>query len=182
MECLWPRLFPVQLMICAAPSYIEQFGAPATLEELAGHRCSAFRHPATGHVVPWYLDIGGEVVHQHVTPTLSTNDTELELQAVLSGQVVGQVANLSAADHIRKDRLVPLMLEHMTDHIAVHLYYGSRAAQPRRVRAFIDLAIERLVDPPQFVLSHKELFLAASRLSKRRARAPKTGASKGGKP
>jgi DNA-binding transcriptional LysR family regulator len=167
------RLFPIQLMICAAPAYIEQFGAPSTLEELASHRCSVFRHPSTGHVVPWYLSIGGEVVHQHVNPTLSTNDTELELQAVLSGQVVGQVANLSAADHIRRGRLVPLMLEHMTDHIALHLYYGSRAAQPRRVQAFIDLAIEKLVDPPQFVLSHKELFLAASRISKRRRHGPK---------
>jgi DNA-binding transcriptional LysR family regulator len=66
------------------------------------------------------------VVHQQVTRTLSTNETELELQAMLSGQVVGQVANLSAAERIRKGRLVPMMLEHMTDQIALHLYYGNR--------------------------------------------------------
>lgn len=33
----------------------------------------------------------------------------------------------------------------------------NRAAQPRRVRAFIDLAIERLLDTPTVVLSAKEL-------------------------
>jgi DNA-binding transcriptional LysR family regulator len=124
------RLFPVQLLICAAPSYIERFGAPQSLEELAMHRCSAFRHPATGQVLPWYLNVDGEVVLRHVSPAFSTNDTELEVQAVLAGQVIGQVANLSTAAHIRAGRLVPLLLQHMTDHIGVHLYYGSRAAQP----------------------------------------------------
>ena len=114
-------------------------------------------------MLPWYLNIDGEVVHRHVAPTLSTNDTELELQAVLAGQVIGQVANLSAAAHIRAGRLVPLLLQHMTDHIGVHLYYGSRAAQPRRVRAFIELAIERLVGSPTHVLATKELTQAASR-------------------
>lgn len=154
------RLFPVQLVICAAPSYLERYGAPKSLDELASHRCSAFRHPATDQVLPWYLNIDGEIVHRHVSPTFSTNDTELEFQAVLAGQVVGQVANLSAAAHVRAGRLVPLLLQHMSDHIGVHLYYGSRASQPRRVRAFIDLAIQLLLDTPTYVLSTKELAQA----------------------
>lgn len=157
------RLFPVQLMICAAPSYLERHGAPKSLDDLAHHRCSAFRHPATGQVLPWHLAIDGEVVHRHVVPALSTNDAELELQAVLAGQVLAQVANLSAAAHIRAGRLVPLLLPHLTDDIGVHLYYGSRTAQPRRVRAFIDLAIERLADSPVHVLSARELTQAAAR-------------------
>ncbi len=164
------RLFPVQLVICAAPAYIERHGAPKTLAELPSHRCSAFRHPSTGQVLPWYLTIDGQLVHRHVSPTLSTNDTELEVQAVLAGQVIGQVANLSAATHIREGRLVPLLLEHMTDHIGVHLYYGSREAQPKRVRAFIDLALERLLNPPQYVLTRKELITAGSAAGRRRSR------------
>lgn len=162
------KLFPVQLMICAAPAYLERHGTPKTLDDLAHHRCSAFRHPATGQVLPWYLNIDGEVVHRHVAPLLSTNDTELELQAVMAGQVIAQMANLSATTHIRAGRLVPILTQHITDHIGVHLYYGSRAAQPRRVRAFIDLAIERLLDSPTYVLSAKELSQAGG--GKRRAR------------
>lgn len=151
------RLLPVQLLVCAAPSYLERFGAPQSVEDLATHRCSAFRHPATGQILPWYLNIDGEIQHRHVTPTLSTNDAELELQAVLAGQVIGQISNLAAAGPIRQGRLVPVLLEHVSDHIGLHLYYGNRTAQPRRVRAFIDLAIQRLADRPDYLLSEQEL-------------------------
>ena len=82
---------------------------------------------------------------------------------VLAGQAIGQLANLSAATPIREGRLVPVLLDHMSAHIGVHVYYGSRAAQPRRVRAFLDLAIARLLDSPEFVLSNAELRAAARR-------------------
>ena len=165
------RLFPVQLIICAAPSYLERHGAPRSLDELAGHRCSVFRHPATGQALPWHLDVDGEHVNRPVLPTMSTNDAELELQSVLAGQVIGQVANLNAAPHIRDGRLVPLLLQHMSDHIGLHLYYGSRSSQPRRVRAFVDLAIERLLDSPTYVLTDRELARAggaARQIARRR--------------
>lgn len=156
------RLFPVQLLICAAPAYLKRFGIPKSLEDLASHRCSAFRHPATGQVLPWYLNVDGEVMHRHVTPTLSTNDTELELQAVLAGQVIGQISNMSAAAHIRSGRLAPVLLQHKSEHIGLHLYYGNRTAQPKRVRTFIDLALQRLLNTPVYVLSDKELTQLAA--------------------
>lgn len=154
------RLFAVQLIVCAAPAYLQRHGTPLSLDELSAHRCSVFRHPTTGKVVPWYLKVGGEIVQRHVPPFLFTNDTELELQSVLSGHVIGQLANLSAAPYIRSGQLVPVLLPHISEHIGVHVYYGSRQAQPKRVRAFVDLAIARLLDTADFVLSAKELAAA----------------------
>ncbi len=46
------RLFPLQLVICAAPAYLARHGAPDRLEELASHRCSTFRHPGTARSCP----------------------------------------------------------------------------------------------------------------------------------
>jgi DNA-binding transcriptional LysR family regulator len=161
------RLFKVQLIVCAAPSYLAAHGAPGTLDELASHRCSMFRHPSTGRVLPWYFKVGADVVSRDLPPALSTNDTELEAEAVLSGHVIGSLSNLSAAAHIRAGRLVPLLTDHVTDHMSVHLYYGSRSAQPARVRAFIDLAVDRLVNTTVYELSGKEL--AAAEVKGRRA-------------
>jgi DNA-binding transcriptional LysR family regulator len=164
------RLFPVQLFICAAPAYLERHGIPQSLDDLASHRCSAFRHPATGQVIAWYVNVDGEIVNRHVVPAISTNDTELELQAVLAGQVIGQISNLSAAEHIRSKRLVPVLLQHMSEHIGVHVYYGHRAAQPRRVRAFIELVVQRLLDSPRYVVSKAEVREAQAALRRPRRR------------
>jgi DNA-binding transcriptional LysR family regulator len=164
------RLFPVQLFICAAPAYLERHGVPQSLDDLASHRCSAFRHPATGQVIAWYVNIDGEIVNRHVVPALSTNDTELEVQAVLAGLVIGQVSNLSVAEHIRHKRLVPLLLQHVSEHIGVHVYYGHRTAQPRRVRAFIDLAVQRLLDCPRYVVTKAEMREAQAGFKRARRR------------
>ena len=50
----------------------------------------------------------------------------------------------------------------MTDHIGVHVYYGSRSAQPRRVRAFIDLAVAQLLNSPSYLLTANELSQVCS--------------------
>jgi DNA-binding transcriptional LysR family regulator len=164
------KLFVIQLIVCASPAYLARHGVPTTLGELATHRCSIFRHPVTGKVSPWYLTVNGEIEQRHMAPSFSTNDTELELQAVLTGQAIGQLANFSAAQHIRTGHLVPVLLQHLSDHIGLHIYYGSRAAQPKRVRAFLDLAVTRLLDCTDYVLSGKELLAASNEWKRVRRR------------
>lgn len=61
------------------------------------------------------------------------------------------------APHVRAGRLVPLLLEHLSQDYSLYLYYGSRLAQPARVRRFIELAVERLSDSRDFVLNRDEL-------------------------
>ncbi|MBL0559417.1 LysR family transcriptional regulator [Aeromonas hydrophila] len=154
------RLFPMQLIICAAPAYLRKYGVPLTLHDLGLHRCSAFRHAGNSRLVPWHVKIGDELQEHPVRPALSTNDEMVELGAVLAGDVIGQLAGPTAAAHIRAGRLVPLLLEHMTQMHGLFLYYGSRAAQPARVRHFIDLAIACLADKRDYVLDMDELAQA----------------------
>jgi DNA-binding transcriptional LysR family regulator len=157
------QLFPIQMVVCAAPGYLEAFGTPSTLDDLAVHRCSVFRHPVTGKVAPWYLTVDGKIEHRQISPAFATNDAELEVQAVLAGQVIGQLASYSAAPHIRAGRLVPVLLQHRSAHIGLHVYYGSRTALPKRVRAFLDLAYARLHDSSDYVLTDKELVRLKAR-------------------
>lgn len=152
------RLFPVQLLICGAPSYFAKHGVPESLADLASHRCSAYRHPSTGKVLPWRVKIGGQASDQPVAPAICSNDEDFELQAVLAGNVLGQLAGVTAARYIRTGQLVPILVDHMPDYASYFVYFGSRNSQPARARAFIDLAVERLTDNPEYVLSGKELL------------------------
>jgi hypothetical protein len=54
----------------------------------------------------------------------------------------------------------PLLVPNIAAHYGVYLYYGSRTAQPKRVRAFIDLAMTRLHEAPAVVLGRNELEAA----------------------
>ncbi len=153
-------LFPMQLVICAAPTYLRKYGAPQTLYELDAHRCSGFRGLSDGRIAPWRVRVGDSMQEQHIRPSFSTNDEAFELRAVLAGEVIGQLAVPTAASLIRAGRLVPLLLDHMTDNFSLFIYYGSRVAQPARVRRFIDLAIERLTESKDFVLANEELASA----------------------
>ena len=154
------RLFPLQLIVCAAPTYLARHGAPDSLNALAAHRCSVFRHPSTGKVLPWYVKVDDSEIGYDVVPALCTNEEELETQAVLAGQVLGLLTGVTAAAHIRAGRLVPLLTQHLSERSSVFVYYGSRTAQPARVRAFIDLAVARLAGNSTFVLTAKELKTA----------------------
>lgn len=154
------RLFPLQMLVCGAPAYFEKHGVPGTLADLTAHRCSVFRHPGTGQLAPWHLMLDGQLVHQPVVPALISNDEGLELQAVLAGKVLGQLAGPTAAPFIRTGQLVPILLDLVPDFASFFVYYGSRASQPARVRAFVDLAVERLTDAPQYLLSPQELTRA----------------------
>ena len=151
------RLFPVQLPICGAPAYFERHGVPDSLAALASHRCSAYRHPSTGKVLPWHVKLGEQVVDQPVVPAICSNDELFELQAVLAGKVLGQLAGVTAAPYIRSGQLIPILVDHMPDYGSYFVYFGSRSSQPARARAFIELAVQRLGDGSAHVLTDREL-------------------------
>ncbi|HUD35155.1 MAG TPA: LysR family transcriptional regulator [Variovorax sp.] len=157
------RLFTLQLIICASPAYLGRHGVPESLAALASHRCSAFRNSGTGRVLPWYIKIGNELSEHYVVPTLTVNDEALETEAVLAGHTIGLLTSIAAAPHIRAGRLIPILINHVADKSGVFVYYGSRSAQPARVRAFIDVAIELLSDNPAFTLTSKELSAAEAK-------------------
>lgn len=166
------RLFPLQMVICGAPAYFDHFGIPDSLAALANHRCSAFRHPGTGKVVPWHVRIGDQPVDQPVVPSICSNDEIFELQAVLAGKVLGQLAGVTAAPYIRSGQLVPILHQHMPDFGNYSVYFGSKTSQPARARAFIDLAVQRMAQNPDYLLSMEELQAAEQRYCKTRATPP----------
>lgn len=151
------RLMALQLIVCATPSYIARHGAPTSIDALARHRCTGFRAASTGKVMPWAFRIGADIVSRQVTAAFTTNDIELEAGAVLTGDYVGQLTGVTAAPLVRAGHLVPLLTRHVSDDLGLYLYYGSRVAQPARVRLFVDLAIARLADNAAFFLQPHEL-------------------------
>ncbi len=68
----------------------------------------------------------------------------MELEGRPSGKVIGHLAAVTAAPHIRSELPLPLLSEHTLGWGSYFVYFGSRTSQPARARAFIDLVVKRL--------------------------------------
>lgn len=152
------RLIPIQLIVCASPDYIKQYGAPETIEDLAQHRCTGYRRANTGKLAQWQFQVDNEIVYRDLPPSICVNDTAVETQAVLSGLGIGQLGSFDAMAHIRSGRLVALLKQYVSEYGAIYIYYGHRTELPLRVRTFIDFMIERVADNRDFFLDQSELL------------------------
>ena len=151
------RLFTVQQIVCASPDYLARHEAPRTLQDLQAHRCTGYRQPGSGRPMAWEFEADGGVVFHQVQSVLLSNDPETEMHAVMAGMGIGQIDSINGAAAIRDGRLVPLLVDQVSGRMGLHLYFAQRADMPGRVRRFIDFAVERLRDSPEFCLSLAEL-------------------------
>lgn len=139
-------LGPIGLSICASPDYLREHGTPTSLAELLTHRCTGFRHPNTGRVVPWELQIDGEFIYQDVPAVVSLNQVEAEVRAVRAGLGIGQLPDYMIAEDLAAGGLVRILPAFATSRLGIYMYYPQRKQLPTRVRHFIDFVMERVRD------------------------------------
>ncbi|WP_298929523.1 LysR family transcriptional regulator [uncultured Ramlibacter sp.] len=151
------RLFAIQQIVCASPSYLAVHGAPTRLAQLNRYRCTGYRQPGTGRAMPWEFDVKGEIVFHTMAPFFCCSDPDAEMQAVAAGMGIGQIDSINAAAPIRAGQLVPLLTGHISERMGFYIYYAKRTNMPGRVRKFIDFAVERLKDSKEFHLPLAEL-------------------------
>jgi DNA-binding transcriptional LysR family regulator len=138
------KLGEITLLTCAAPSYLALHGTPKKVTDLAGHRCTGFRQPNTGRLLPWEFQVGGATAYQDVPVVASFNTVEGELTAVLNGMGIGQMPVFMIERELASGALVPLLTTTATANNGVFMYYQQRTQMPLRVRHFIDFASEHV--------------------------------------
>jgi DNA-binding transcriptional LysR family regulator len=136
----------IELMICASPAYLARHGAPRDLAALRQHRCTGFRHPNTGRVLPWEVTVDGSLVFEDVPAVATFNHVEAEVEAVRAGIGIGQLTRLAIRGDLADGSLVPLLPQHNSARQKLYLYYPQRRQLPLRVRRFIDFTVATLRD------------------------------------
>jgi DNA-binding transcriptional LysR family regulator len=131
------------LSIVASPAYVERHGAPKTVEDLQKHRCTGYRQPSSGRLLPWELRGEGGIIYQDVPCVASFNTAESEVEAVRAGVGIGQLALYMIGDDLETGRLVQLLPQQSASAGGVYMYYAQRTRMPLRVRHFIDFMAER---------------------------------------
>jgi DNA-binding transcriptional LysR family regulator len=153
-------LSPIQLIVCASPVYLARHGVPESIDALAGHRCTGYRRANTGRLAPWEFQSGEDIESREIEAAVYTNDVDAETEAVVAGLCIGQLASFTSAGHIRAGRLVPLLVNTVSQREALYLYYRHRTEQPLRVRRFVDFMVTRIGASQDFFLTPAELRAA----------------------
>ena len=140
------RVGTIRRVICAAPSYLQQYGIPQSLDDLSKHLIVSAT-PVTP-TSEWRMLDGGapRVVKVHARMTTTTNDSAIV--AVVSGFGLTRLLSYQVADQLRDGKLKTVLTEFEPVALPVHLLHREGRHASPKARAFLDLAIDRLRADP----------------------------------
>lgn len=134
-------------LICAAPAYLAQHGAPRRPEDLTHHDCILSRERAA--LNRWQFRVDGEIRTIDVTGRLAVDEGELQMQLAVQGLGIVRLTRLTVAQAVRAGTLVTLLDEFSADDpVAIHAVYPHRRHLAPRVTAFVNFLIEKFSPPP----------------------------------
>ena len=136
------RVGQVRRVICAAPGYLKKNGIPLKPDDLHAHSIVS----ASG-VTPtpeWRLMENGELRSIKLQPRLITTTNDSAMAAAVGGMGLTRLLSYQVAEHLRDGRLQTVLAEFESAPLPVHVVHREGRNAPQRVRAFLDLAIERL--------------------------------------
>jgi DNA-binding transcriptional LysR family regulator len=135
------RMFSV---LCAAPDYLAQRGAPQQPAELARHTC--LRLVNSSFSSRWELDSGDQHIILEPAGPLIGNTTEVLLDSALSGLGIAMLPAYSVVDALRSGRLAQVLPAWRSPEIGVFALLPSSRFVDAKTRAWIDLLKDAL--PP----------------------------------
>jgi DNA-binding transcriptional LysR family regulator len=130
---------------CAAPSYLDAQGTPHTPADLGQHNCLRYAFYPYGD--EWrFAGPDGQAVSARVKGTLRTNSAEALRIAAIEGIGIFLAPSFLIAEDIAEGHVVPLLENYRPVAFAINAIYPHRHQVTAKVRAFIELAVERFRD------------------------------------
>lgn len=135
-------LRPMEMVLCAAPAYLDAHGTPAEPTDLCRHKCLGFAYGATRE--HWcFCAPGAQTETIEVSCRLVVNNGQALLTAAVAGLgIVLQPAAL-VRDEIEARRLVRLLPYHAPPSRPMHILYAPDRRITPKLRSFIDFTVKR---------------------------------------
>lgn len=122
----------------ASREYLSTRPVPVTPHHLAEQQCINQRLPSLGGFWAWEFEKDGRELKVRVEGQLAFNRIDLIRQAALAGFGIAMLPSDYVEQHIKEDRLVPLLEEWSPPWPGYHLYYPSRRQQSPAFALLVD--------------------------------------------
>lgn len=127
-----------RLIFCASPTYLERKGVPAELSDLSLHDAITYGR-ADGTTSAWLVPAGGGMTERRVVESrIVVGHGEAQLDAVVAGLGVAQLATWLAEDALRAGRLVPILPAQDVDGLPLHIVWPRSKQLLPKIDGFLN--------------------------------------------
>lgn len=135
------RVGQVRRVICGAPSYFEQHGAPAVPQDLLQHRIVAATSAWTN--LEWRFG-RQQKISINVEPQLFCNSNQAVIDAARAGWGLTRVLSYQIGAELNSGALQIVLADYEEEPLPIHVVHPEGRRASAKVRAFVDLAVDRL--------------------------------------
>jgi len=140
------RLGAMRMMNCASLGYLEQYGEPRTLDDLAHHRLVHYVTNLGTRPEGFEYPVDGEYRNLPMAGVITVNSIESYQAACAAGLGIVQVPAGAMHTQVEAGTMVEILKDFPAEPMPVSLVYAHRRHLPRRVKVFMDW-IEEVLRP-----------------------------------
>jgi DNA-binding transcriptional LysR family regulator len=127
---------------CASPDYLERYGMPQSLEDLAQHRLVHYVGALGSRSEGFVYEDDGRVQRVPMAGSVTVNNTDAYEAACLGGFGLIQAPRWGRQAQLDRGELVQVLPQFNAPALEVSLLYARQRHLPLRVRAFMDWLTE----------------------------------------
>lgn len=136
------RVGQVRRVVCASPAYLKAHGIPLKPDDLHQHAIVS-----ASSVTPnpeWRMVEDGVPKSIRLQARMTTTTNDSAVAAVVEGFGMTRLLSYQVAEHLRARKLKTVLADFEPAPLPIHVVHREGRQASHRVRAFIDLAVERL--------------------------------------
>ncbi len=131
-------LSSLEMILCAAPSYIENHSAPTIINDLIEHQCitSVNRHKEL-QTATWSFIQKKKTIKQKIIPHIEIDSIRAQIELVKLGRGIGRFPSMFVNSLIENGTLIPLLPKENLLPLRVFAMYPNAQFVPKKTRCFL---------------------------------------------
>ena len=140
------RIAPIRLIVCASPSYLEQWGTPKIPQELKQHKL--LRYTLNTEKNWKFLDRHGKDITLQTDAKIQANNGDFLCKMAIAGHGILLSPTFITWEAVAKGQLVPILEHYTVRPSTAYAVYPQTRYLSQRARYLIDHLLETFGDNP----------------------------------
>lgn len=163
------RVASFEWLTCATPAYLERFGVPRSLEDLANHLMVGYAHESGLYETLEFCD-GDELKLIELPTVVTVTGSSLNSAAGLAGLGLIQLPRYKVHELLKQDVLREVLPDLLPPPMPVWVLYPQNRLLSQRVRVFVDWLTELFAAAPHQATPKR--YIRGETIKMRDARTP----------